>query len=124
MNNDLNKKTVKELRKRVRELHEEGVIDETLKEISIARKAELIEWIEFYDDDDEELQEDGLQHQVIADKTRTAIKSFPVSEDTKPPFSESHEDESENKSEGISGIISERKVKTETSKSMSCSKAT
>ena len=57
MNTDLNKKTVKELRKRVRELHEEGVIDETLTEISKARKAELIEWIEFYDDEDEDYQE-------------------------------------------------------------------
>ena len=47
MNTDLNKKTVKELRKRVRELHEEGVIDETLTEIYKARKAELIEWIEY-----------------------------------------------------------------------------
>ena len=36
---------------------------------------------------------------VIAAKTRTAIKSFPVSEDAKPPFSGSHEDELENKSE-------------------------
>ena len=99
MNTDLNKKTVKELRKRARELHEEGVIDETLTEISKARKAELIEWIEFYDDEDEELQEDELQHQVIAAKTRTAIESFPVSEDAKPPFSGSHEDELENKSE-------------------------
>ena len=99
MNTDLNKKTVKELRKRVRELHEEGVIDETLTEISKARKAELIEWIEFYDDEDEELQEDGLQHQVIAAKTRPAIESYPVSEDVNPSFSGSPEDELENKSE-------------------------
>ena len=99
MNTDLNKKTVKELRKRARELHEEGVIDETLTEISKARKAELIEWIELYDDEDEEFQEDGLQHQVIASKTRTTIKSFPVSKDAKPPFSGFHEDELENKSE-------------------------
>jgi len=99
MNTDLNKKTVKELRKRARELHEEGVIDETLTEISKARKAELIEWIEFYDDEDEELHDDGLQHQVIAAKTRTAIESFPVLEDVNPSFSGSPEDELEKKTE-------------------------
>ena len=59
----------------------------------------MIEWIEFYDDEDEELQEDGLQHQVIAAKTRTSIESFPVSEDAKPHFSGSHEDKLENKSD-------------------------
>ena len=51
---DLNKKTVQELRQRCRELLDEGILDASRTEISRARKAELIEWIEFYDDDEDD----------------------------------------------------------------------
>ena len=76
---DLNKKTVQELRQRCRELLDEGILDATRTEISRAKKAELIEWIEFYDDDEDDLEnESGLQHQTIAAKPRTAIESYPT----------------------------------------------
>ena len=76
---DLNKKTVQELRQRCRELLDEGILDATRTEISRAKKAELIEWIEFYDDDEDDLEdESGLEHQFIAAKPRTAIESYPT----------------------------------------------
>ena len=76
---DLNKKTVQELRHRCRELLDEGILDATRTEISRARKAELIEWIEFYDDDEDDLEnESGLEHQIIAAKPQTAIESYPT----------------------------------------------
>ena len=75
---DLNKKTVQELRQRCRELLDEGILDTTRTEISRAKKAELIEWIEFYDDDEDE---SGLEHQIIAAKPRTAIESYPTEND-------------------------------------------
>ena len=76
---DLNKKTVQELRQRCRELLDEGILDATRTEISRARKAELIEWIEFYDDDEDDLEnESGLEHQIIAAKLRSAIESYPT----------------------------------------------
>ena len=79
---DLNKKTVQELRQRCRELLDEGILDATRTEISRAKKAELIEWIEFYDDDEDDLEnESGLQHQIIAAKPRTAIESYPTEDD-------------------------------------------
>ena len=79
---DLNKKTVQELRQRCRELLDEGILDATRTEISRARKAELIEWIEFYDDDEDDLEnESGLEHQIIAAKPRTAIESYPTKND-------------------------------------------
>ena len=79
---DLNKKTVQELRQRCRELLDEGILDATRTEISRARKAELIEWIEFYDDDEDDLEnESGLEHQIISAKPRSAIKSYPVEHD-------------------------------------------
>ena len=79
---DLNKKTVQELRQRCRELLDEGILDATRTEISRAKKAELIEWIEFYDDDEDDLEnESGLQHQIIAAKPRTAIESYPTEND-------------------------------------------
>ena len=79
---DLNKKTVQELRHRCRELLNEGILDATRTEISRARKAELIEWIEFYDDDEDDLEnESGLEHQIIAAKPRSAIKSYPTKND-------------------------------------------
>ena len=79
---DLNKKTVQELRQRCRELLDEGILDATRTEISRAKKAELIEWIEFYDDDEDDLEnESGLQHQIIAAKPRSAIKSYPTEND-------------------------------------------
>ena len=79
---DLNKKTVQELRQRCRELLDEGILDATRTEISRARKAELIEWIEFYDDDEDDLEnESGLEHQIIAVKPRMAIESYPTEED-------------------------------------------
>ena len=79
---DLNKKTVQELRQRCRELLDEGILDATRTEISRARKAELIEWIEFYDDDEDYLEnESGLEHQIIAVKPRTAIESYPSEND-------------------------------------------
>ena len=79
---DLNKKTVQELRQRCRELLDEGILDATRTEISRARKAELIEWIEFYDDDEDDLEnESGLEHQIIAAKLRTAIESYPTEND-------------------------------------------
>ena len=79
---DLNKKTVQELRHRCRELLDEGILDATRTEISRAKKAELIEWIEFYDDDEDDLEnESGLQHQIIAAKPRTAIESYPTEND-------------------------------------------
>ena len=78
---DLNKKTVQELRHRCRELLDEGILDATRTEISRARKAELIEWIEFYDDEDELENESGLEHQIIAAKPRTAIESYPTKND-------------------------------------------
>ena len=78
---DLNKKTVQELRQRCRELLDEGILDATRTEISRAKKAELIEWIEFYDDEDELENESGLEHQIIAAKPRTAIESYPTEND-------------------------------------------
>lgn len=79
---DLNKKTVQELRQRCRELLDEGILDATRTEISRARKAELIEWIEFYDDDEDDLEnESGLEHQIIAAKPRSAIESYQTEED-------------------------------------------
>ena len=79
---DLNKKTVQELRQRCRELLDEGILDATRTEISRAKKAELIEWIEFYDDDEDDLEnESGLEHQIIAAKPRTAIESYPTEND-------------------------------------------
>ena len=79
---DLNKKTVQELRQRCRELLDEGILDASKTEISRARKAELIEWIVFYDDDEDDLEnESGLEHQIIAGKPRTAIGSYPTEED-------------------------------------------
>ena len=79
---DLNKKTVQELRQRCRELLDEGILDATRTEISRAKKAELIEWIEFYDDDEDDLEnESGLEHQIIAAKPRTAIESYPTEDD-------------------------------------------
>ena len=82
MSIDLNKKTVQELRQRCRELLDEGILDATRTEISRAKKAELIEWIEFYDDDEDDLEnESGLEHQIIAAKPRTAIESYPTEND-------------------------------------------
>ena len=79
---ELNKKTVQELRQRCRELLDEGILDATRTEISRARKAELIEWIEFYDDDEDDLEnESGLEHQIIAAKPQTAIESYPTEND-------------------------------------------
>ena len=79
---DLNKKTVEELRHRCRELLDEGILDATRTEISRAKKAELIEWIEFYDDDEDDLEnESGLEHQIIASKPRTAIERYPTEND-------------------------------------------
>ena len=79
---DLNKKTVQELRQRCRELLDEGILDATRTEISRARKAELIEWIEFYDDDEDDLEKvSGLEHQIIAAKPRSAIESSPTQND-------------------------------------------
>ena len=78
---DLNKKTVQELRQRCRELLDEGILDATRTEISRARKAELIEWIEFYDDEDDLENESGLEHQIIAAKPRSAIESYPTKND-------------------------------------------
>ena len=78
---DLNKKTVQELRQRCRELLDEGILDATRTEISRARKAELIEWIEFYDEEDDLENESGLEHQIIAAKPRSAIESYPTEED-------------------------------------------
>ena len=77
---DLNKKTVQELRQRCRELLDEGILDASRTEISRTKKAELIEWIEFYDDDDLE-KESGLEHQIIVAKPRTAIESYPTEND-------------------------------------------
>ena len=79
---DLNKKTVQELRQSCRELLDEGILDATRTEISRARKAELIEWIEFYDDDEDDLENvSGLEHQIIAAKPQTAIESYPTEND-------------------------------------------
>ena len=79
---DLNKKTVQELRHRCRELLDEGILDATRTEISRARKAELIEWIEFYDDDEDDLEnESGLEHQIIAAKPRSVIESYSTAND-------------------------------------------
>ena len=79
---DLNKKTVQELRQRCRELLDEEILDATRTEISRAKKAELIEWIEFYDDDEDDLEnESGLEHQIIAAKPRSSIESYQTEED-------------------------------------------
>ena len=79
---DLNKKTVQELRQRCRELLDEGILDATRTEISRAKKAELIEWIEFCDDDEDDLEnESGLEHQIIAAKPQSAIESYPTEND-------------------------------------------
>ena len=45
--NELKNKTVKQLRAQVRGLIEEGIIRATRTEIARARKAELIEWLDF-----------------------------------------------------------------------------
>ena len=78
---DLNKKTVQELRQRCRELLDEGILDATRTEISRAKKAELIEWVEFYEDEDDLENESGLEHQIIAAKPRSAIESYQTEED-------------------------------------------
>ena len=65
---DLNKKTVQELRQRCRELLDEGILDATRTEISRAKKAELIEWIEFYDDNEDELENE--QEELILVRER------------------------------------------------------
>ena len=79
---DLNKKTVQELRQRCRELLDEGILAAPRTEISRAKNAELIEWIEFYDNDEDDLEnESGLENQIIAAKPRTAIESYPTKYD-------------------------------------------
>ena len=79
---DLNYNTVQVLRQRCRELLDEGILDATRTEISRAKKEDLIEWIEFYDDDEDELEnESGLEHQIITAKPRSAIESYPTEED-------------------------------------------
>ena len=91
---DLNKKTVQELRHRCRELLDEGILDATRTEISRARKAELIEWIEFYDDDEDDLEnESGFEHQIIAAKPRTAIESYPTENDFNSATTSTSEEE-------------------------------
>ena len=91
---DLNKKTVQELRQRCRELLDEGILDATRTEISRAKKAELIEWIEFYDDDEDDLEnESGLEHQIIAAKLRSAIESYPTENDFKSADPSTSEEE-------------------------------
>ena len=91
---DLNKKTVQELRQRCRELLDEGILDATRTEIFRARKAELIEWIEFYDDDEDDLEnESGFEHQIIAAKPRSAIESYPTENDFNSATTSTSEEE-------------------------------
>ena len=91
---DLNKKTVQELRQRCRELLDEGIMDATRTEISKAKKAELIEWIEFYDDDEDDLENvSRLEHQIIAAKPQTAIESYPTKDDFNSANSSTSEEE-------------------------------
>ena len=91
---DLNKKTAQELRQRCRELLDEGILDATRTEISRAKKAELIEWIEFYDDDEDDLEnESGLEDQIIAAKPRTAIERYPTKNDFNSANHSTSEDE-------------------------------
>ena len=91
---DLNKKTVQELRQRCRELLDEGILDATRTEISRAKKAELIEWIEFYDDDEDDLEnESGFEHQIIAAKPRSAIESYPTENDFNSATTSTSEEE-------------------------------
>ena len=81
--NELKNKTVKQLRAQARELIEEGVIRATRTEIARARKAELIEWLDFVEPEDLE-QAKPLEpySESYSKKTRVALDSsvqFPPS---------------------------------------------
>ena len=92
---DLNKKTVQELRQRCRELLDEGILDATRTEISRAKKAELIEWLDFVAPEDlEQAKPLKLYSESYSTKTRVAFDSsvqFPQSyssPESKADFSE------------------------------------
>ena len=81
--NELKNKTVKQLRALARGLIEEGVIRSTRTEIARARKAELIEWLDFIEPEDLE-QAKPLEpySESYSTKTRVALDSsvqFPQS---------------------------------------------
>ena len=81
--NELKNKTVKQLRALARGLIEEGVIRSTRTEIARARKAELIEWLDFIEPEDLE-QAKPLEpySESYSTKTRVALDSsvqFPPS---------------------------------------------
>ena len=81
--NKLKNKTVKQLRAQARGLIEEGVIRATRTEIARARKAELIEWLDFIDPKDLELAKPLEPYsESYSTKTRVALDSsvqFPPS---------------------------------------------
>ena len=81
--NELKNKTVKQLRVQARELIEEGVIRATRTEIARARKAELIEWLDFVEPEDlEQAKPLKPYSESYSTKTRVALDSsvqFPPS---------------------------------------------
>ena len=81
--NELKNKTVKQLRALARGLIEEGVIRATRTEIARARKAELIEWLDFIEPEDlEQAKPLKLYSESYSTKTRVALDSsvqFPPS---------------------------------------------
>ena len=103
--NELKNKTVKQLRAQARELIEEGVIRATRTEIARARKAELIEWLDF-------VEPEGLEQakplkpysESYSTKTRVAFDSsvqFPQSyssPESKADSTEASEESSPSKS--------------------------
>ena len=103
--NKLKNKTVKQLRAHARGLIEEGVISATRTEIVRARKAELIEWLDFIEPEDLE-QAKPLEpySEPYSKKTRVALDSsvqFPPSyssPESKADSTESSEESSPSKS--------------------------
>ena len=81
--NKLKNKTVKQLRAQARGLIEEGVIRATRTEIARARKAELIEWLDFVEPEDlEQVKPFEPYSESYSKKTRIALDSsvqFPQS---------------------------------------------
>ena len=104
--NELKNKTVNQLRAQARELIEEGVIRATRTEIARARKAELIEWLDFIEPEDLE-QANPLK--PYSTKTRVALDSsvqFPPSYSSHESKADSTEaSEESNSSESPDGEL-------------------
>ena len=103
--NKLKNKTVKQLRAQARGLIEEGVIRATRTEIARARKAELIEWLDFVEPEDLE-QAKPLEpyFESYSTKTRVAFDSsvqFPQSYSSPESKADSSEEFSPSESHDV-----------------------